>query len=118
MAINLEIYDETTSRSQSISFDFSAEVLADETSAPGTIQWFFKITTGAVDTSNIGYQPKIVKTFSDLALNKTKQSANNTAAPYATIKAMVDDYAFDILQGHTANQFSSGCTAKAPMKFS
>lgn len=117
MSINLSIYDETLARSQSISIDFIAEVLADDTSSPGTVQWFFKFTTGARDTSNLVYTPKIVKSLSDLALNKSKQSAVNTAADYTSIQGMIEDYTYDYLQGHTADQFSSGCTAKAPLKF-
>lgn len=115
--ISVQIYDETANQIRGIDIDFINEVLSTSTVNTPTMQYFFKMTTGAVDTSSINYQPRVVRLMSDLALNKTKRSSTNSNTAYADITTMVQDYVYDYIYGHTANQFSSGCTVKAPMKF-
>ena len=117
MSINVQIYDETAAALKNIEIDFLAEVLSTSTVNTPTVQYFFKFTTGARDTSNLSYEPRIVRLMSDLALNKTKKSSVDSAVAYASIKAMVEDYVYDYIYGHTADQFTSGCTVKAPMKY-
>lgn len=118
MSISVQIYDETNNSQRSVDIDFINDIISTSAINTPTVQYFFKFTTGAVDTSNEGYSPRIVRLMSDLALNKTKRSSTNSAVAYADIKTMVLDMVYDYLYGHTANQYGSGCTVKAPMKFS
>jgi len=118
MSISLQIYDNTSKKTNIISVDFVSDFLATSVGGdPNDIQYFFKFTTGSRDTSNLTYAPRYITNLTDLALNKTKQSATNTAAAYTDISAMITDEIYDYIYGHTADKFSSGCTLKAPMKF-
>jgi len=120
MAINMQIYSNVYNTTKTISIDFVANIAAivDDPSVDDETRYFFKLTTNAKDTSNLSFAPRIVTTLSDLALNKTKQSSADSSNAYANIREMIADFVFDYENGHTADQFSSGCTAKAPMRFS
>lgn len=119
MSINIQIFNSTYNRTLTVSVDFLADLVAfPEGSNINEIQYFFKISTTARDTSNKSFAPVYVRDLSDLALNKTKRSATNSGVAYEDVKTMITDYVYDFVNGHTANQFSSGCAAKAPMKFS
>ena len=118
MAINLDIYSNTNTVTKSISVDFFADLLSDSITAPSDqIVYYFKLSTSARDTANLPYNIRIAKGLDALALNKAKQSSVNSAANYTSIDTMIKDYVYDYVYGHTADQYSSGVTAKAPMKF-
>ena len=120
MAINLQIYSNATNKTKAVSFDFQSDIIAinDDPTSVETIRHYFKFTTGAKDTSGVGYSPRIVEDLSDLALNDAVQSASNNSSAYSNVDAMVTDYVYDYIYGHTANQYSSGVDAKDPMDFS
>jgi hypothetical protein len=120
MAINLSIYSNAYNTTKTVAVDFIAEIVAieEDVTVDDTNRYFFKFTTAARDTNNTTYPARIVQNLSDLALNKTKQSATDTANAYSSIKTMIIDYVYDYIHGHVADQFSSGCKLKAPMKFS
>ncbi len=118
MAINLEIYSNANAVTRSVTVDFFADLLSDSaTAASDQIVYYLKISTSARDTSNLPYNIKIVKGLGDLALNRIKQSANDSSNDYSSIDEMIKDYVYDYVHGHTIDQFSSGVAAKAPMKF-
>jgi hypothetical protein len=118
MAINIDIYSNSNISTRTVTVDFMADLLSDSmTAASSEIVFYFKFTTSARDTSNIVYPPKVVKGLSDLALARVKQSANDSANAYTSIAEMIQDYTYDFIYGHTADQFSSGVSAKPPMKF-
>jgi hypothetical protein len=50
-----------------------------------------------------------------LVLNGAKQARADTAAAYTSITDMVEDYLFDIIQGHAADKFSSGVTEQGSL---
>jgi len=88
-------------------------------------QYYFKITSSARQDNNAVYPVKIVRSLgatpanvASLALNGKVQSRTNTAGAYSDIRAMIEDYVYDFINGHTADKFSSGCTEQRPMKFS
>ena len=120
MAINLKLYSNANNASKTIVVDFEGEVsaLSDDVTADDTIRYYFKFTTGAKDMLNASYVPRLVTDLSDLALNKTVQSATNTSAAYSNVNAMVVDYVYDYIHGHAANKYSSGVSYRPPMKFS
>lgn len=119
MAINVSVYSNGNNTSKSITIDFVGDLLA-ASQGPANVacsQYFFKFSTSGRGTDNIAFPVKIVRSFSDLALNKTKQSAVDTANAYTDVKSMIIDYCYDYIYGHTADQYSSGCTEQKPMKF-
>jgi len=120
MALNLTIYSNANNVSKTITFDFVNDIAAisEEPSLSNEIQFFFKVNTAARDLNNATYPLKVLTGLDSLALKGNVQSAVNTTADYSNVKAMIIDYVYDYIHGHTADQFSSGCTVKPPMKFS
>ena len=119
MSINVNLYSNANSSSKSITFDFVGDILAaDDSPANNTsTAYYFKITASGIQDNNVAFPVKIVRSMTDLALNKTKQRIVDTSAPYSTIKSMVVDYCYDYINGHDAGLYSSGCTSQRPMKF-
>lgn len=123
MAVSIQVYSNSNATTKTISVDFAADVLAASfgNTTGSTVQYFFKMSTGARDEANATLPVKVVKSLSELALNPTnalqKQSATNTANAYTSIKTMIIDHVYDYVEGHTADQFSSGCSLQRPMKF-
>ena len=120
MAIAMRVINETSGGAGSVSFDFVYDVLASENNYPisDDSEWYFKLNTSVKEkqvVSGVAIPVKIMKTLTDLSLNGAKQSRSNTAAAYTSITDMVEDYLFDTIQGHTANQFSSGVAAQGAM---
>ena len=122
MAITIQIKDETTNRTQSVSVDFVTDLLSQSVGTPNNeLQYFFIFSTGARDTDNKTFTSRVVLSLNDLALNKQYRSALvgglPSSTPYANIKEMITDYVYDYIHGHTEDQYGSGVTYKAPLKF-
>jgi hypothetical protein len=118
MAISVAVYNSVTRTRRNVSVDFISEVLASNAAVgTPTVEWFFKFSTTTRDTGNNVIPVKLVDAQTDLALNGTKRSSSNSAVAYATITEMVEDYLFDLVNGHTADQYSSGATEQLPMSF-
>jgi hypothetical protein len=119
MAVNISIYNNNNTSTQSVQVSFEGEILAgvDDANNVTDVSYFFRLATGARDTDNITLPHKIVRSLSSLALNDQKQSATNTANAYTDIRSMIVDYTYDYIYGHTADQYSSGVTEQKPMKF-
>jgi hypothetical protein len=121
MAITLSIYSNVYNTTKSITVDFQTfpiATLPHDVTADLDNRYFIKITNTNRDTNNLAYSPVIIESLSDLALNGQKQSAVDTANAYADIKSAIIDYIYDFVHGHTAGQYGTQVTAKAPMKFS
>ncbi len=115
MAINYTVYNNETGRSATVQVDFVTSLLVNSGSYTTGLEYFLKFTTSARDTGNVQIKPKVVKDLSDLALNGTKHSISNVGTDYSDIKGLVEDYVYDMINGHTANQFSSGAALQLPM---
>ena len=116
MAVPIQIYSNASGRTATISVDFAAEVRSSSFDGVSTqLEYFLKFTTGAIDTDGYSYSPRIAGDLTDLALNRQKQAASNTAAAYNDIKALVIDYVYDYIYGHAADKYSSGVSYKAPL---
>ena len=93
MAVNVNIYSNANSSSKSVSVDFIGEISAfssehiySPTNA-GSVEYYFKFTTGARQDDGSTFPVKIVRSLSELVLNNQKQRATNTAnAPLPTSK--------------------------------
>ena len=121
-AVNLSVYSNANAATKTISVDFVGDILASDDnhwlpSNAASLEYYFKITTGARQDNNSAFPVKTIRKLSDLALRGQKQSATDTANAYTTIKTMVVDYVYDLIHGHTSDQYSSGCSAQRPMKF-
>lgn len=129
MAINVNIYSNANNSTRTIVFDFVGEIMvpSDLLGSPDHCnQYYFKISTSAKQDDNSSYPLKIVRSLdstpanvASLALNGQVQSMNPAAYTnaYPDIRSMIIDYVYDYVNGHTANQYSSGCTEQKPMKF-
>lgn len=119
MAVTINIYSNSNSTSKAITFDFASEVLSSSADSGYSAEqkFFMKITTSAKTLSNTNFPTKLIYGLDDLALNGVKQSASNTSSDYATITALVNDYIYDMINGHTSDQFLSGVTERTGMKF-
>jgi len=119
MAININIYSNANSSSKTISFDFVGDILAaSDSPIDTTVDYYFKVTTGARQDNNAAYPLRLVRGLDELVLNKQKQRIVNTANAYSSIKEMIIDYTWDFINGHSANLYGSSCTLQFPMKFS
>ena len=121
MAINVQIYSNVNTSSKSIAFDFVGDVLAADNpgispSNASAVEYYFKITTGARQDDNAVYPAKVARSLSELVLNSEKQRITDTANAYTNIKSMVVDYVYDYINGHTADQFSTGVLEQKRMK--
>ncbi len=124
---SISVYSNANNSTRAINFDFVGDVLAARDSvysntSASCFEYYFKVTTGATQDNNLSFPIVVVKTLDDLALNprsaSQKQSQTNTANSYGSIKEFIIDYTYDFINGHTSNQFGSGCTLQEPMKFS
>lgn len=120
MAVNITAYSNSNASSRSIAISFEGDVLAGSNTGAITsdIQYYFKFQTSARDLDNNPFPAKVALDFSDLVLNKQKQSRTDTSNAYSNIKDMVVDYTYDFIYGHTQNQYGSGAAEQLPMKFS
>jgi hypothetical protein len=118
MAINVQIYGNVNNVTRSITVDFSTAILPDGiTVATTEYDAYFSFVTNALDEGGDSYPVRIVKDLSTLALNNNVRSSSNSSVAYGNVHAMVTDYLFDYINGHTADQFSSGVAEKLPMRF-
>ena len=116
MSVNISIYNNVNAKSNTITLSFEGVMMTTDPMNT-VVDYFFKFKTAARDESNVTLPLKIVGNLTNLALNNTKQSATNTANAYSNIREMVIDYTYDYIYGHTADQYTSGCTLQEPMKF-
>ena len=119
--MNISIYSNANSATKTITVDFVGDYLAADDAGPFvantvSMEYYVKFTTSVTQNNGIAYPVKIARKLSDLALNKTKQSQVDTGNAYGSIKEMVVDYVGDYITGHTANQFTSGCSEQKPLK--
>ena len=119
MAININVYSNANSSSKSISFDFASDILASSDQPANAVSnsFYFKVNTGAKQDDGSSYSVKIVRSLSELALNKQKQRVNDFSNAYGSIKEMIVDYTYDYINGHSANLYGSECTEQKPMDF-
>jgi len=120
MALTLKLYSASNATTKTVTVDFAAEVGAftTDTSVDNSYRYFINFKTTATDTSDNSYNALVANSLDDLALNGVKQSATDTNAAYTTITALIQDYLHNYINGNTADQFSSGVAARAPMDFS
>jgi hypothetical protein len=124
MAISLTVINEVGNGRGTVSIDFVYDILA-SSAIPYPVssenEYYFKVSTAskqAVSGSSIPIQT--IKSLDELALDGTgtpSQSRGIIANPnaYASITDMVEDYLYDFIHGHTADQFSSGVSAQGAM---
>jgi hypothetical protein len=120
MAINVTVLNEENSNSAAITLDFVMDILASEDDYPLSTEYefYFKMnTTSRQETTGAAIPVKVTKTLSDLALNGNNQTARNSGSTdaYDSITEMIEDYLYDFIHGHTADQYGSGCTAQGAM---
>ena len=117
MAINVRVLNEVNSRTAQVQLDFVLDILASEDDYPLSTdcEFYFKFNTSTNQVGGGSIPVKVTKSLSDLALNGSKQSRADDATAYDSVTDMVEDYLFDFIHGHTADQYSSGVTAQAAM---
>jgi hypothetical protein len=116
MAINIQLVNNVTGATKSIAVDFASEIVASsQLGVSNEMKYFFKFSTGALDTNGKKIQVKLVQGLDELALNGEKRSASNSSADYDDITTMVWDYVYDFVNGHEAGQYATSVREQLPM---
>ena len=118
MSVSIQIYSNANSSSTSIDVDFVGGVLVESFGSPsaGKTEYYIKMATSNRTNDNNSIPVAVMKDLSNLALNGNVQSYANVTSAYSSIDAMITDYAYDLIHGHSANQFNSGCSFRDKMK--
>ena len=121
MTISIQVYSNANSSSRSITFDFLGNILAPD-DAPANAScnsFYFTATASGTQDNGVAFPVKIIRSLSELVLNKNNQSALNGGSTnaYSDVRSMIIDYVWDFVNGHAANEYGSGCTRQRPMKF-
>jgi hypothetical protein len=112
------IYDETANSTKTVTVDFLGNILAQSAgSFVSEVSYYFQVRTNARDTDGINLPEFLVMSLDELVLNGVKQRRTDTADPYDDINDMIEDYLYDYVNGHAADQHSSGVAYRAPMAF-
>jgi hypothetical protein len=118
MAINYSIFDETAGISRNISVDFVGNILAASSGVDaGSTSYYFTISTSSRTTGNQPIQPELALGFDDLSLNGVKQRRTDVATPYTSVDDMLQDYLYDLVNGHSDDLHSSGVSERLPINF-
>ena len=123
MAVQISIYSNGNASSKTVTFDFQSSVLASsyDASAGGTsLDHYMIVKTSAKDTDGASLPNRVIVSLEDLALlgsTGNSHSMANTTAAYANVTAIVQDYLYDYIYGHTVDQYSTGVSEQKPMKF-
>ena len=116
MAVNITIHNSTTGTSRNITVDFIGGVLSD-TPANACDEYYFKFSTSSTSTGGTVLPTKIVKNFTNFPLAGLSRSITCSGVAYTNIKDMINDYVYDFINGHTANQCATGTSVQLPMQF-
>lgn len=111
MAINYRVFNHETGRTAQVAVDFDTNLLVEVGNYNGDLDYYFKFQTSARNTSGQVIPVKIVTALDELAIQGSTSDSKSIAdddTPYASIKEMVEDYVFDIINGHEADQYGTG----------
>ena len=123
MAENVRVFSNANSAFKTITVELLVDSLTGEMEN-GQLEYYLKFTSASTrDINNRPIKAKACRGLKDLALTGSnvaakKQSWQNSAADYADINELVADFVYDMVNGHSNNQYSSSVTYQAPMKFS
>jgi hypothetical protein len=118
MAINVDIFNNSTNSTKRISVEFFGNILASSSGVDsGSTTYYFNVSTSAKDTGNNRIPNSVVEGLDSLVLNGSKQRMSDTSAPYSSITDMIDDYIYDYVNGHSEDLHSSGVSERLPLKF-
>ena len=98
--------------------DFLGNVLAGSTATLETCyRYYFRFTTSARTTDGGTIENVLALSLDELSLNGVKQRRTDTAVDYISIDDMIQDYIYDFVNGHAADQYNSVVSYRAPMQF-
>ena len=118
MAIQFQAYNNVTSRSATINVDVVAQLIAKDSGGGVSsfeMDYYIVANTTNRDTNNDAIPGKYGDGLGDLALNGAKKSSSDSSVDYSSVKEMVYDYVYDIINGHSDDQFLSGVSVQAPI---
>lgn len=126
MAISISIYSNSNTSSKTVTFDVQSSLLAssyDTLTGRTALDHYIVSKSSAKqdDGSNTNLATRAIIGLGDFPLqgptgNSHSRVTSTTA--YANVTALVNDYLWDYVYGHTADQSSTGVSVQAPMKFS
>ena len=118
MAVSYNIYDESSNRSKTINVDFVGNILASSSGVDaGSTSYYFTFSTSARTTSGEAISASLVLGLDELSLNGVKQRRTDVATAYTSVDDMIQDYLYDIVNGHSNDLHSSGVSERAPISF-
>jgi hypothetical protein len=116
MSISLNVQNITSGVSKRISMDFvHGYVMPGNGDLGAKKKFYFSLSTSGRDSDNAALPSKLITGLDSLVLNGAKQKRDNSADPYASITEMINDYVYDYINGHTANENGSGVSEQKPM---
>ncbi len=116
MSISLNIQNRQSGVSRRISMNFvHGYVMPGNGDLGAKKKFYFSLSTNGRDSDNVALPSKIITGLDSLVLNGAKQKRDNSADPYTSITEMVNDYIYDYINGHVADEHGSGASEQKPM---
>lgn len=119
MAINFRINNPINGRTSQVTVDFQANLLVDPSNYNSELDYYFKFQTSGADTEGDRISPRVVTSLSQLAVTgpggNSQSIDEGNGSPYTSIKEMVEDFVFDIMNGHGADHGSTGSEQTFPL---
>ena len=119
MAINFRISNPINNRSTQVTVSFEANLLVDPSDYNTDLDYYFKFQTSGIDTGGQRPSPQVVSSLSQLAVQGSGGSSQSidegNSTPHTSIKEMVEDFVFDIMNGHDANHGSTNSAERLPL---
>lgn len=114
---DLVIYDNVGGgTAKTITVNLNADFLVADNPNP-TLTYYVIVSTTSKNVNNGNIDNSYIMSLGQFPLNGTHRSATNSTTPYTTVTELVNDYVYDMVNGHSANQYSSGCSARLGMQF-
>jgi len=123
MAISISIYSNGNTTSKTVTFDVQSSILASSYDLPvgRTAMDHYIVAKSSARTSDNSLLPtQTIVSLADLALlgpSGNSHSRTTSTTAYSNVTALVEDYLWDYVYGHTANQSGTGVVVQLPMKF-
>lgn len=119
MSVNVRVVNhEENGAAVNIIVDFNARILSTSVMAQDTSNTFyFSFSTSSSDTDDNNIPTLVAESNTDLVLNGEKRRQTDSAVAYTDFTEMIEDYLYDIVNGHNENQHGVTIDARSGIQF-